>query len=95
MFCLIEIFILTKLANLGFLQYKEFSIKLSDLESTIMYDLVSSYKWADNSIVKFPLLNYRQVTNTISRLRNKLKLIEFPLIIKNDYARGYYLQFKR
>jgi len=89
-----EFFILTKLANLGFLQYKEFSIKLSDLESTIMYDLVSSYKWADNSIVKFPLLNYRQVTNTISRLRN-IKLIEFPLIIKNDYARGYYLQFKR
>ncbi len=89
-----EYFVFTKLPNMGFVQYKGHVIKLSKLETVILGDLVYSYKWANGIKIRFDNLEYKQVTNTISRLRQKFRIIGLPLNITNNYGHGYLLRNK-
>ena len=86
-------FLLTLLPDGGYLEYKGLSVKLSRKEANIMEQLSYSFKETLNSCVKFDEYSFKQITNGVSRLRQKLTQIKFPFTISNHYGGSYCLKY--
>ncbi len=85
-------FTVTFLPDLGYLEYRGATIKLSKREREIIERLAYNFKESANPCVRFPNIKNKDLANSVSRLRSKFNSIGLPLVIRNQYGKGYCLE---